>query len=416
MWDSVRRVGAGFVGVVAIAALAPAVVVGQQPAPSANPNVYVNPFATTGRFANSAALGQTLSAPGGGRLGYSSLGPGASAPGGSYGSLAASYANPSMGSYGSLNNSSNNSGSGGYGGYGMYGTQWMMNPYQGYLSGAADITRASSEYYQTIQQAKLTRQEAIRSSLQTRRAMIEEAEWEREHMPDPEKIRQKALERELSRARVSPPLTDVWSARSLNALLRHLISEQGKGGRGPNVALNEDTLNHINLTVGDSRGNVGLLKDGGNLQWPLPLQNEVFKEYRENLNALMQRAYKSVASGSNPDDATISDLRANLRNLQAALLANVDRLSPDEYIKANRYLRYVKNTIGALKDPNVLNFFNKNWAANARNVNELVQFMREKGLWFAPATPKDESAYVSLYYALASFDKGMQRVAQDSEK
>ncbi len=134
---------------------------------------------------------------------------------------------------------SNNGNGNNYGGYGMmgmmgmYGTQWMMNPYGGYEQGAASITRANAQYYQTIQQAKLLRQEAIRSSIQTRRAFIEQAEWEREHMPDPEKIRQKALERELSRARVSPPLTDVWSARSLNALLRYLIASKPKAARSP---------------------------------------------------------------------------------------------------------------------------------------------------------------------------------------
>jgi hypothetical protein len=424
MRDSMRRFGAGFVGVAVLLAFGHQAVVGQQPAPAANPNVYVNPFATPGRFANTAALGQSLTAPAAGRLGYSSLAPGTYAPATGYGSLAASYANPSLG-YGSLMNSSsnnnNNNGYGGYGlyGYGMYGTQWMMNPYQGYLSGAADITRANAEYYQTIQQAKLMRQEAIRSSIQTRRAMIEEAEWERAHMPDPEKIRQQALERELDRSRHSPPLTDIWSARAPNALLRHLIAQQGQGARGPNVPLSDETLDHINLTVGDSRGNVGLLKDSGNLQWPLPLQGEAFKDWRENLNLLMRTAYKSVNSGTTPNDSTISDLRANLKRMQAALETNVDRLSPDEYIQANRYLRYVKNTITALKDPNVVNYFNRNWKPNVRNVAELVQFMREKGLWFAPASPKDEAAYVSLYNALASFDSGMQRLAStgsDSEK
>ena len=94
----------------------------------------------------------------------------------------------------------------GYGyGFGLGNVQWMQNPYQGYLQGAADITRANAQYYQTISQAKLTRQEAIRSSLETRRAMIEEAEWERAHMPDPEKIRKRTLEREFTTARVSPP-------------------------------------------------------------------------------------------------------------------------------------------------------------------------------------------------------------------
>jgi tetratricopeptide (TPR) repeat protein len=35
--------------------------------------------------------------------------------------------------------------------------------------------------------------------------------------------------------------------------------------------------------------------------------------------------------------------------------------------------------------------------------------MRDKNLWFAPATPSEGSAYVALYHALAAFDAGMPR-------
>ncbi len=170
-------------------------------------NPYVNPaaagFSTVGALGTAALAGTGLM-PGGygamggphAHMGYGSLmngpmGMGGSRLGGAYG-LGGGIAGTLVGSAAS-----------GYGlgfGYSMMGTQWMMNPYQGYLQGAASITKSNAQYYQTIQQAKLSRQEAIRSSLETRRAMIEEADWEREHMPDPEKIRQQALQRELRAA------------------------------------------------------------------------------------------------------------------------------------------------------------------------------------------------------------------------
>lgn len=418
MWDLMQRVGAGVVSVAALLALGRLEVVGQQPPapPPANANVYVNPYAAGGRIGAPATAG--------GRLGYGSLTPSGAASGSGYGTLAASYANPGLG-YGTLSTSSNNNpygNNGGYGmaGYGMWGTQWMMNPYQGYLSGAADVTRANAEYYQTIQQARLVRQETIRSSLQTRRAFIEEAEWERQHMPDPEKIRQEGIRRALDRARNTPPLTDIWDARALNALLNYLIAQQGQlstlpkqEGRLPDVPLTEETLDHINLTVGDTRGNVGLLKNlknNADLQWPLSLQREAFKDPREQINSLMRRAYKSAEKGSKPDNATISDLRHSANKLKSLLDANVDQFSPDEHIQANRYLRYVNNAIDALKSPSVGHYLDGTWKTKARNVADLIQFMREQGLRFDAATPKDEAAYVSLYYSLASFDRSMQRV------
>ena len=33
---------------------------------------------------------------------------------------------------------------------------------------------------------------------------------------------------------------------------------------------------------------------------------------------------------------------------------------------------------------------------------EMVKFIADKGLWFAPATPGDEPAYLALYHALAA--------------
>jgi len=371
-------------------------------------NPYINPLAGQAfGFMNGAAFASPWAALGGygagrysmmmhgGGLGYGNL------HGGGYGG--------GVGGANSLLASSALLGAGyGYG-FGLGNTQWMMNPYQGYLQGAADITRANAQYYQTIQQARLSRQEQIRSSLETRRAMIEEAEWERAHMPDPEKIRQRTLERQLNRARRTPPPNDIWSAAALNTLLRHLITQQADGAKGPRIQLSEDLVNHINVKVGDSVGHIGLLKKGGELDWPESLQGSTFKEGREQLNDLMRRAYKSVASGNNPDAGTLNDLVIQYRKLRKTVNNNVDKLKPDAFIEATHYLDEVGQTIKGLEDPNVSHQFNEDWKPKARDVAGLVQHMREKGLVFAPATDGDEAAYMALYHALASFDAGMVR-------
>lgn len=296
-------------------------------------------------------------------------------------------------------------------GYGLSNMQWMTNPYQGYLRGAADLSRAGAHYGQIIQQARMPRQESIRSSLQTRRATIEEAEWERAHMPDPEKIRQGILKRELAAARVRPPLRDIWSGRALNTLLRHLCTQRGDGARGPRVPIAEATAQYINVKGGSSAGNVALLKNKGELEWPESLQGSEFKASRQQLNALMHRAYKSVESGNNPTPATPNDLLAQFRKMSNTLQSNVSELTPDEYIEAQRYLSEIGQTIKGLQDPDVGHQFNGDWRpTKARNVAELVEHMRDKGLMFAPASRYDEAAYVALYHALSAFDAGVERV------
>src|SRR5262249_39654181 len=160
MCVSLRRFSAIVLGVLALAVSASRPSVGQQP--TATPGTTVTPVAPRGQFPNTAVLGKNpVNAPANpGGLGYGSLAPGSS-PDTGYGTLSNTYANSGQG-YGSLVNS--NSGgynASGYGAYGMaglgWGTQWMINPYEGYLSGAAAVTNANAQYQLTIQQAKIVR-------------------------------------------------------------------------------------------------------------------------------------------------------------------------------------------------------------------------------------------------------------------
>jgi hypothetical protein len=372
----------------------------------------LNTAARAHPLAGAAGFGSGLNI--GARAGW-----GAGLNAGGFGALARSNAAFGRGfGYGSLLNG----GAGLYGGCGLSGgygcdsyTQWMLNPYEGYLSGAASLTNANAQYQVTIQQAKLMRQEAVLSTFQTRRAAIEQAEYERAHMADPEKIRQEQLARELDRARVSPPLTEVWSGRSLNTLLRNAISQQSQGVRGPSIPVSEDVLKSVNPTAGDTRGNVGLLKDNGNLQWPQALQGEACKKAREDINRRMKQAVQTVTAGNkSPDESTLADMQADLKRLNEAVDGSVNVLSPDQYIEAKRYLSQVGNAVTALRDRNVSNYFNDNWRIRGKSVAEVVKFMADKGLWFAPATPGDEPAYLALYHALAAFDAGMPHVVTTS--
>jgi hypothetical protein len=44
----------------------------------------------------------------------------------------------------------------------------------------------------------------------------------------------------------------------------------------------------------------------------------------------------------------------------------------------------------------------------AKTVPELIKFMADRGLQFAPAVPGDENAYQALHSALAAYDRAAQ--------
>jgi hypothetical protein len=91
---------------------------------------------------------------------------------------------------------------------------------------------------------------------------------------------------------------------------------------------------------------------------------------------------------------------------------SVGEMSPTDYIGAQRYLTQLGQAVTALADPKVANYFNKNYSARGKNVAELVKFLSDNGLVFAPAVPGDEPAYRAMYDALAAYDAGMASVAQ----
>jgi hypothetical protein len=294
----------------------------------------------------------------------------------------------------------------GYGGYGGY----YEDPYAGYLRGAADVTNANGRYMIQTQQARLLQTQADMSKLDLRRRILEEARLERKNWLNPEAERVKDIQNSYVRATNEPPMSEILSGQSLNDLYNHAykLQEQGQIATpkilGPEVQLDGDLLKKINLTGSGSSGSLGLLKDRGKLTWPLVLQGTDYEKDRTRLSTLAADAVQQISINNPVSPATIRDMTGNLRRLNEALVRNVGEISPSEYVEAKRYLNSLDSAIKALSDANVGNQLNQTWAAQGKNVAELINFMTQKGLKFAPATPGDEPAYRSLYQRFVVYD------------
>jgi hypothetical protein len=297
-------------------------------------------------------------------------------------------------------------GYGGHGGWGGWGTQWMQNPYEGYLNGAANITTANAQYQLTIQQAKQAREEARRSSLQTRRASIEERQYELSLMPDPEQIRQDQMRRSLERSRRNPPSTDIWSGTALNDLLRDIQDAHTRGVNGPDISLSPDVLQHINLTTGVTYGGAGLLKNGGKLSWPYVLRRSTFNEDRKKIDGQVQEAVKQAQSGEVSADL-LDTIGVSLKRLEGSINARVEDITPTEYVQASRYLRELKQSYKVLQQNDVAKYFRPAWSAQGTTVAELVRQMTKQGQRFGPAVSGDESFYTSLHRSMVDYDMGL---------
>jgi hypothetical protein len=353
--------------------------------------VYFSSIRVTPLFVAAAMMFASLPAHaqfggGGGVVAPSALPPPAFAPGG-------------YGAYGAY----------GGGGYGGWGTQWMQNPYEGYLNGAANITTANAQYQQTIQQAKLTREQAKRSSLQTRRAALDERQYELSLQPDPEQIRQQQMMRSLQRSRNNPPLTEVWSGKALNDLLRDIQSANSRGDTGSDVPIAPGVLKHVNMTTGATYGSVGLLRDGGKLAWPNTLRAPSFNDQRKDLDELLPKAVTEAQRGPVSYELT-SSIDKTIKQLEQSLDAQIADLTPGEFTESSRYLRELKDSTKVLKQNDVSKYFRSEWTPQGSTVAELVQQMTRQGLTFAPAVSGDESYYTSLHRALVDYDMGIAQL------
>jgi hypothetical protein len=297
---------------------------------------------------------------------------------------------------------------GGYfpGGYGLgWGTQWMQNPYEGYLNGAANLTTANAQYQLTIQQAKLAREESRRSALETRKQAILERQWELSLQPDAEQIRQQQMQKSLQRSRNNPPSTEIWSATALNDLLRAIQSSQKSGGSGSDVPLSPEVLKHINVTTGTTYGGVGLLRNDGKLTWPYALSQSAFESTRKQLDKLLPQTIEQARSG--PVDAELlNKIRSTQKQLERTLDAEAGNMTPSEFTEASRYLRELKDSLRVLQQSDVAKYFRPAWTPQGATVGELVQQMTREGLRFAPAVSGDEAYYTSLHRALVDYDVG----------
>jgi hypothetical protein len=386
-----------------------------------NPNFYVNNFQTLRQATfNTAVVGNALAQVPPWVLGYNPF-PNPIAnygtiTGPSYGGYGAGYGMPGTTGYGlsssgygaSLSTSGYGSPSSGYGG--GYGASYDMNPYTGYLTGAAALTGANANYQKTIQDARLVHEQAKGSHAETRRKILEEATYERTEWfkrYDLNVVYQRDQAGDLDRARHDPPLTEILSGQALNSLLTHLEKQQGKGEQESIVPLTEDMLQSINVSGQETRGNPGLLKCNGRLQWPLSLTASEFADSRERLSTRLADAVNTAKNSNLVPVSNIKDIRGELNSLHRVLGANVSEMSPSQYIEAKRFLNQLQGAVKALEDPGVANYFNQRWVPQGKNVAELVKYMSDRGLVFAPAVPGDTDAYRALYRALQAFDAGV---------
>jgi hypothetical protein len=289
------------------------------------------------------------------------------------------------------------------------------DPYGGYLKGTAAVIDAQGRYLVTVEQAYMAKEDVKRAKLANKRAALQEWLWERENLPTLEQERARDAQQQLQRALNDPPVTELWSGQSLNVLLQSAATLPPQG-QGPNIPLDEELLNKINLNTGKGGINFGLLKNEGNLSWPTALLDlkpaAESQELRDQLQRRAKEAFEQAKKGP-VDPNTVKELEKSSERLQKLLLAQVGDLPFADYSESKRYLGQLNDGLRALREPNAGDFANGKFKLKAGSVADLIQHMTKHGLKFAPATPGDESAYGALHRALADYSVAVSKLSAE---
>lgn len=274
------------------------------------------------------------------------------------------------------------------------------DPYSGFLRGAADVINADGRFRINNQQANLTREQVYSAHLDNRRKAFEEFIYERDKTPtwldDLERQRKLNLRSAVS----NPPGSEILAATALNTILDNLKQMQAKGTKGPPVELDQDLLKQINVTAGGG-ANVGLLKNDGQLSWPIALTGSEFDEDRKNVERNIRGAVREAEFNTKVDQGRLKTLMADVDKMTEHLGDRIGEMTGTQYIEAKNYLKLLNDALRALQQPDGMNYFNGKYKAQGKNVGELVEKM--SGLKFAPATPGDERAYRDLHERLVKY-------------
>lgn len=276
------------------------------------------------------------------------------------------------------------------------------DPYGGYLRGGADVINAQGRFMVNNQQALLLHESVRQARMESRRRIFDEWLYERANRPTLEDDRERDMREQVRRSRNDPPLTEIWSADALNSLLRDIQKLDAKGEKGRDVMLDEDILKRVNVTKG--KGNVGILKNEAQLNWPLALRTEETKEAQQQLDSLVKDAVNQAMNSRSVSRDTLVQIDDALKQLRDRLSRQVSDLPFAQYREAKRFLNDLEEARTVLGGQDAGNYLTGKYAAKGKSVTDLVRYMTQQGLLFAPATSGDEAAYTALHRALAAYD------------
>jgi hypothetical protein len=255
------------------------------------------------------------------------------------------------------------------------------------------------------EKARILREVANQAKLDTRKKLIDTLAYIRANAYTFTKEQADIAKRLLERLQKTPTQTEIQTGKSLNVMLKYLVDFKAQQMHLPTILLDEDVLKLVNISGSGGSASIGLLRDNGQFTWPAAFDDKevIGEKDRKDLDLEVKQLYQQAATGT-PDANMLRSVDASLRTLRTNLTKQVNNLPTSSYLDAQRFLDEFDGAMSALKRGDVvLNLdFQRTFVKGGKTVQELVDYLGNKGLQFAAASPGDERAYTALQAAFSA--------------
>jgi hypothetical protein len=258
------------------------------------------------------------------------------------------------------------------------------------LSGAADLTRAQGNVPIQTQQAYIEREKANQAKIETKKMAFDQMLYEKANTPTYLETLTKERTAVLNRMMSYPTRAEISDGKTLNTMLPYLQSLSERGSMGAPVSIAQSKVSELNLAMPGSLS-VGMLRNGGaDLVWPPALVGPRQKK----LNKLIPNAVNAASTGE-LDAAALKVVRTELTAMRDDIRKQYQHQEVEtaSYFRAIEFYDSLYSAVNALERPDAKKQLSGAYVPKAKNVQELVDFVTENGLQFAPASPGGENAY-----------------------
>jgi hypothetical protein len=274
------------------------------------------------------------------------------------------------------------------------------------LQGAAAVTNAQGDYAVQVEQARILREQALQAKLDTKKKAFDQMLYEKANTPTYTEELAKDKQQLLKRLMTYPVRSEITDGITLNAMLPLVEYLSSQGAPGPPIPVPQSMVNLLNIAGSNSSSSsVGMLRGGGQVEWPIALQGP----QQQKLDKLLPAACDAAAAGK-LTAKMLKDVRTQMDIMRETLRQQLQKEEIDgsSYMRALEFYNSLRDSVSALERPDARKQLAGAYAPRARNVQELIDFMSDNGLRFAPASPGNENAYQVVHDAFVRY----ARVAQ----